>query len=57
MITSLEIMIFEPRTTPATIIHIQIRHHDLLKKKKKKKHYNSCSYTNKKVLEINEGRI
>ena len=34
MITSLEIMIFEPRTTPATIIHIQIRHHDLLKKKK-----------------------
>lgn len=35
MITSLEIMIFEPRTTPATIIHIQIRHHDLLKKKKK----------------------
>ena len=37
MITSLEIMIFEPRTTPATIIHIQIRHHDLLKKKKKKK--------------------
>ena len=54
MITSLEIMIFEPRTTPATIIHIQIRDHDLLKKKKQ---YNSCSYTNKKVLEINEGRI
>ena len=55
MITSLEIMIFEPRTTPATIIHIQIRDHDLLKKKKKQ--YNSCGYTNKKVLEINEGRI